>query len=976
MAFGAAYLGSAILGAQLSLKPLPFVGFWLPSGLFASVLLRSDPRSWPGLTLAAVVANLAFDLGQGRNLPTALWFSFGNCAEAWAGSWLTRRYLGRCPTLSSLKDTLGLVAFATLLSPTLSAFIGAWRITHGLGAAAYWRSWAVWWSGDALAVLVLAPFVLTWRDTSDQPRRRLRPGRRLEAGALGLGLVLCAWLVLSLPPQSTFSFHYLVLPFILWAGWRFGPRGAATTSLLLALLAVGLTAWGRGEFGRGAASAQERLLSLQLFLGVTTLGGLIPAALLAERTAREQEIERLNRLYAVLSEVNQAMVRTRTQEELLQQVCRVAVEHGGFRMAWVGWHDPQTQEIRPTTHWGDAGYLAQIRVYADERPEGLGPVGRAFRAGKASVCNDFLNDSRSLPWHRAAASQGLRAAGAFPLRRQGVLAGVLAIYAAECDFFGAKEIHLLEEVAADVSFALDNLEKENLRTQAEEKLRQREEQFRSLIENSTDLIAVLLEDGQVVFASPSFLRILGYQPQEITGRKVLEFIERIDHPKVIKALERAALGPHQPLPEVVRFRHQDGSWRVLEASGRLSPGAFAPGQVNIVVNARDITERIHLESQLRQAQKMEAIGQLAGGVAHDFNNILAAMLMQTSLMGEQPDLTPESRALLQDLEGQAQRASRLTQQLLMFARRQILHMKPLDLNVVLAELIKMLRRLLGEPIELILRTAPTPAWVNADAGMIEQVVMNLCINARDSMPEGGHLLLAIEALDVDPQAPARHLDARPGRFVCLTVRDTGCGMDETTLKRLFEPFFTTKEVGKGTGLGLATAYGIVKQHQGWIEVESTLGQGATFRMLLPALALPASLSQPSGPEPPPRGTETILVVEDEAAVRAMTALCLRRFGYRVLEAASGPQALEVWQAQGPGIDLLFTDVVMPEGMSGLELAQRLRAEKPSLKAILTSGYNTEMATQGVPTLAGIGYLPKPYPTAALAKAIREALDHP
>lgn len=391
----------------------------------------------------------------------------------------------------------------------------------------------------------------------------------------------------------------------------------------------------------------------------------------------------------------------------------------------------------------------------------------------------------------------------------------------------------------------------------------------------------------------------------------------------------------------------------------------------------DVSALRRLEEQLRQVQKMEAIGQLAGGVAHDFNNILAAMLMQLGLLQLEANLTPELTAALLQLEKGANRAASLTRQLLTFSRRQMMQVKTLDLNELLADLLKMLRRLLGEHIELIVQGQTGPLWIEADPGMVEQVVMNLCVNARDAMPQGGGLTIKTESREYEASAVQTRPEAQRGTFVCLTVADTGCGMDEATQARIFEPFFTTKDVGKGTGLGLATVYGIVRQHSGWIEVESKVGEGTVFRVFLPARKMPLSassdLSAPNA-QGPPRGRETILVVEDDESVRGVAVNCLRRLGYQVLEASNGIEALQRWHDCAGRINLLLTDKVMPEGINGLELAERLRGMSRSLKVIVSSGYSLEMTRPSAWSKRDISFLAKPYEFEALAAMVRKCLD--
>jgi PAS domain S-box-containing protein len=412
-------------------------------------------------------------------------------------------------------------------------------------------------------------------------------------------------------------------------------------------------------------------------------------------------------------------------------------------------------------------------------------------------------------------------------------------------------------------------------------------------------------------------------------------------------------------------------------NGRTLSWSFFPIIASQVVHCygTDITERLNLEAQLRHAQKLESIGQLAAGVAHDFNNILTiiqghADRLLAKCQADDPIAEP-----LRLVSAAAKRASSLTQQLLAFSRKQVMQPKVLDLNAVLGNLAKMLHRLLGDDIKLESKYAPDLPSIEADAGMIEQVIMNLAVNSRDAMPKGGQLLITTSAVDIDEAYGLQHPEARPGQFICLSVTDTGYGMSPETLSRLFEPFFTTKPVGKGTGLGLATVYGIVKQHQGWVEVMSELNVGTTFKIYLPASDKPleAGTDKPSAKDRVRGGHETILLVEDEPVLRELARVILQDYDYRVLEASTGVEALKVWEEQNGNIDLLLTDMVMPEGMSGRELAEQLKSRKPGLKIIYTSGYSADVMGRDN-ALRDTLFLQKPYPPPLLAQTVRDCLD--
>jgi PAS domain S-box-containing protein len=802
----------------------------------------------------------------------------------------------------------------------------------------------------------------------------------------------------------------------------------------------------------------------------------------SERAGARRRIEHLNRTLSVLSSINQTIVRERAPQTMMETACRVAVEKGGFRLAWVGLRDAAAGALRPVAWAGADGYLKEIEISTDAAlPQGRGPAAEALRMGVHAVSNDVASDPRMRPWREAALRHGFRAAAAFPLKVNGQTVGAFCLYAGEADFFTEEELLLLDELAADIGFSLEVHQREEERHAAEQALKESEARFRQLTENIREVFWLTdAEKHSILYISPAYEKIWGRscrslyenprdwleaihpedrerirhaaltrQPtggydeeyrivrsdgavrwihddafpvrdesghvvsiagvaEDITQRKEAElralrlaaFPELNPNPVLELATDgslvyqnKAALTLSQSLgcpdfkcllpaetPQIVRLCLESGKPRLpLETAhgNRTLSWSFYPiCELNTVhCYVGDITERLKLEEQFRQAQKMEAIGQLAGGVAHDFNNILAALMMQTNLLQTKENLDEETRNGLDEIARSAERAASLTRQLLMFSRRQAKQARPLDLAELVGGMTKFLRRIVGEDIVLESRFASELPPVHADPGMMEQVLMNLAVNARDAMmPSGGKLSLVLDAVSLDESHALSHPEARPGRFVRLSVADTGCGIAPEHLPHIFEPFYTTKEVGKGTGLGLATVHGIVKQHEGWIEVDSAPGRGTTFHIYLPAVEQKAG-EAPVETAPPVRGgTETILLVEDEAAVRDLARLVLERYGYTVLTAENGPAALEVWRKNKGGIDLVLTDLVMPGGLSGRALAAQLQAERPGLKVIFTSGYSNEIVSRHLDLRSGCNFLQKPYPPRALAETVRNCLD--
>jgi two-component system, NtrC family, sensor kinase len=396
----------------------------------------------------------------------------------------------------------------------------------------------------------------------------------------------------------------------------------------------------------------------------------------------------------------------------------------------------------------------------------------------------------------------------------------------------------------------------------------------------------------------------------------------------------------------------------------------------------EVAERKQIEAALRQSQqammqqeRLAAVGQLSAGIAHDFNNILCIIQGYVSLLIEMEDRGQEKVDALKQIATASQRAANLTRQLLTFSRKQVMQPQRLEFNEVIGNISKMLKRLVGETFAVQFHFSPKPLYIQADLGMIEQVIMNLAVNARDAMPRGGQLTLSASAAEMDEAHRQKNPEARVGQFACLTVTDTGCGIPAENLSRIFEPFFTTKAVGKGTGLGLATVYGIVKQHDGWIEVASEVGKGSTFAVFLPKGSKPAGVQvETSFFVTTHRGQEKILLVEDEAALRVLASKLLRKQGYEITEAASGVEALQIWGEQAGAFDVLLTDMVMPGGINGRELAEKLLTEKPELKVIFSSGYSTDLVENNLRLEEEVNFLPKPYPPKALIQIVRTCLD--
>jgi PAS domain S-box-containing protein len=537
------------------------------------------------------------------------------------------------------------------------------------------------------------------------------------------------------------------------------------------------------------------------------------------------------------------------------------------------------------------------------------------------------------------------------------------------DYIVKSETTLLE-MPQIVARALRHWQQIVERRRAEEALRESEARYRLITENANDIISLLNQAGAILYLSPSAQLLLGYLPAELLGSSIFDLI----HPEDLEQVRArwAQLDLRQRVQLTYRVRHRNGTWRWLDAQGSLieqQGGRYA------VMVSRDITERRELEAQLFQAQKLEAIGQLAGGLAHDFNNLLVVISGCAELASADLPATASAQIELSEIQKAAQRAAGLTRQLLTFARRQISQPEPLNLNNLIRELDRMLQRLFREDIALVSDLSPDLWRIWADHGQIEQIIVNLTVNARDAMPQGGRLTITTANVELGPADTASNPALTPGQYVQLAIADTGVGMNAEVRSHAFEPFFTTKGPGYGTGLGLATCYGIVQQHGGSIHLASEPGQGTTVCVYLPrdqeSLAIPQVLP---AVEPLPRGSETVLLVEDDAAVRALLGRTLRAQGYVVLEAAHGLDALDLATHHSAApIGLLLTDMVLPH-ISGHDLAARLHTRFPNARILFTSGYTEKAVSANDRQEPSIAFIQKPFTAAALMRKVRQVLD--
>jgi PAS domain S-box-containing protein len=510
------------------------------------------------------------------------------------------------------------------------------------------------------------------------------------------------------------------------------------------------------------------------------------------------------------------------------------------------------------------------------------------------------------------------------------------------------------------------------------RVRNSEAHFRSLIENASDLIIIVDRSGKILYASPSSARVLGVSSERLEEESLRDRMPS-EEASVLESILGDGPESGESRSFEVRLRHASGAFRILE--GVATNLLIDPNVSGIVVNARDVTERRaaeqelrEREDQLRQAQKLEAIGLLAAGVAHDFNNLLTVINGYSDILVGILEPADQQFAYAKSIRDAGERAANLTRQLLAFGRKQLLHPVVLNLNEIVEKTAQLLRRLIGEDIDLVCRLDASIGGIEADQNQVHQVLMNLAANARDAMPRGGTLAIETSNVTLNGAVVINGVEIPPGRYVSLAVSDTGTGMDEATQQRIFEPFFTTKEKGKGTGLGLASVYGIVQQSGGHITVESAMSSGTCFRIYLPRVDRPAEASTNAAEQSLERfaGKEAILLVEDEPGVRLITSKSLRDCGYRVIEAVNAAEALELFAVTPVRVDLLLTDVVMP-GMTGVELSKHLLARDSELKVIYVSGYADSMLLRQGEMVSRAAFLQKPYRPSELVAKVRETL---
>ena len=967
------YYVAAELGLSMAVGDTNASPLWPPAGIAVAAVLILGYRVWPGVFLGAFLANMLAFLGNGFSvgvaIVTACGIGTGNTLEAIVGVFLLRWVIGSSDPFDRAQSVIYFAALTVTLATIVGATIGV--VCLCLGHIAEWADfgylWRTWWIGNAIGVLIVAPVLLAW------VKRKPHWGElRLLAEVFLIWALLgvISWLAFggiehtSLGPAH--RLEYLPVPIVLWATFRFGLRGAATSILIAGAVATWCTVQGYGPFA--VPSANDSVLLLHVYLAVVAVTALVLAAVLAERKHAEDrmlvfrrfseasgqgfgmatldgEITYVNpRLCQLIGESCPDDVRGKTlsryypptlQERLRSEVLPGVMKDG----QWTGEMALVTSQglVTPT--------IENIFLIRNEQGDPL------FLADVVTDITERKHDEKELRRHRDRLEE------------------------------------IVAERTVDIEETNEELRQKVLELERlEQSLKESERLYRSAIEVA-DAVPYYLdyETNTYEFIGGGIHRLTGYARSELTPNLLQEITEDdyvlgelTDLPHD-EAIERARRSNEITWRSDFKIRTREGGRRWLSDAAiqvRNESGEVV-GTLGIL---QDITgrkeseeDKSRLEAQLRQSQKMEAVGQLAGGVAHDFNNLLQAILGYVT-MGMSGLSRDERRYRdLEQVKKAGERAATLTRQLLTVSRRQVLQPSNVNLNDIITDVSKMLRRVIGEHIELAIERGDDLETVRADAGMMEQVILNLSVNARDAMPDGGQLTIKTGTTALDAAFCASHAGAHPGRYVLLSVKDTGIGMPPETLEHIFEPFYTTKDAEKGTGLGLSMVYGIVKQHEGLIYTQSELGQGTTFDIYLPAIASPAAVVEIEAAQTAPRGTETILLAEDDTVVQSIAVRVLEEHGYTVLAANDGKEAIALFEKNMDSVDLAFLDVVMPK-MGGPAVYERIQHVKPDARVLFSSGYNPGTGQNARIVEEGLTLIQKPYSPDELLRNVREALD--
>ncbi|MDA8415281.1 MAG: ATP-binding protein [Desulfobacteraceae bacterium] len=655
---------------------------------------------------------------------------------------------------------------------------------------------------------------------------------------------------------------------------------------------------------------------------------------------RKKVLEKLNRALKAYSECNQTLIRADNEIELMQDICRIIVEAGGFSVAWVGIAEKDTDKtIKPIAQWGDTqGYLKNLNVSWSNRDLGRGPTGTAIKTGKPVIVKYIEYDPRWEIWRENALRHGFRSSISLPLISGGRPFAALVIFSGDVCAFD-DEVKLLSELADDLAYGITSLRVAN----ENEKVQKEYHLLASVIEQAKECILLIDGKGVIQYVNPAVTTINGRSPLDMIGYNINTMVCLAAERELYDAILKAS-SQEEHLAFLFQYKHDNGAmleldvitWTVSDGIGNI---------ISHVALIRDVTYEMQLESQLRRAQRMEAIGTLAGGIAHDFNNTLASVITCTEMALEEAPEGSTLREFLDVVLKSGLRGKNLVKQILTFSRQGEQKRQEVGVDLVVNECLKLLRATLTPTIEIRLHIDKNLGLVFADPTQIQQIVMNLCTNAVHAMrgQANGEMDIWLDNVAIDHFSVTKPVNLPPGQYLCLTVRDNGHGMDEKIINRIFDPFFSTKGQFEGTGLGLSVIHGIVSNHGGTITVESKPDQGSEFKVYLPSLNKSSNVSVDSPSAPPLPGTESILLIDDEEDLAFGTERMLKQLGYQVMARTDPLVALQLFSSAPEKFDLVITDQAMPH-MNGTDLARELTRIRPNIPVILCTGYDTITST--------------------------------
>ncbi|MFZ4695288.1 MAG: PAS domain S-box protein [Verrucomicrobiia bacterium] len=903
---------------------------WPASGIALASLLLSPRRLWPALLGCMFAAGLAANLTTTRPFATSVGFMVANICETAASAWLITRWCGDPIRFSRLGEVLAL-AGATFLVNTVTAFIGAGAAYLTMGTS-FWTFYGTWWVADGLGLLLVTPLIVVW-SARGKTLTSSQKGQLIEMTILLALSGGVAWLAFG---QESVGVAvgvrpYLLLVFVIWMAFRFGLRGVATLMGVISVIAISCTAAGIGSFPLGGEDAPLRLLSVQMFLGVMGLTGL----LLAVSSTQQRESEKRHRIILQTATDGFWMLDLRGRlREVNEAYCRMSgysarelLSMGVSDLAVRVTEDDVAARIQKIMARGEDHFQSQHR-----RKDGSifdVEISVQYRPDDGGLMVAFLRNITD--------------------RKQ-----------------AEERVRMLLEKSDEARRALLGILEDQARAEKDLK------RLAMAVEQSSETIMITDPNGTIVYVNPAFEKITGYSRAEALGQTP-RILKSGKHDEAFYQKMWQTLNRRETWSARVINKKKDGT--LYEEESTISPVLGGEGKViNYVAVKRDMTHEVAVQRQLLQAQKLEAVGRLAGGVAHDFNNLLMVIGGYAGLLLKRLSEEHPGRNMVDEIRQAVKRGASLTQQLLALGSKQMVQVQSIQLNAIVEESGAMLKQLMSENVRVIRNCASDLVPVMGDSNQLGQVLMNLILNARDAMPKGGTLTVETSNLAAPAAMSLGFEEVPEGRYAMLSVRDTGMGMSLEVQTHIFEPFYTTKEKGKGTGFGLPIVYGIIKRFGGHLAVQSQVGEGSTFRILLPeARQAPPLAKAPSSGERMGAGTETLLLVEDEEALRRVTTEMLRSEGYHVIHASEAREALLALNNASISIDLMLSDVVMP-GMQGTDLAMEALRLRPEMKVILMSGYSEHKVLDQVLLQKEIAFLAKPIPEEQLLRKLREVLD--